>query len=223
MRELAPIDWQKKYSQSSEDYLLRMLLPFAIGHYIEVGVFAAKESNSYIFYEQGWSGLLVEPVPNWARQIQGARPRDKVVAKAISDVSGTARIEVCDQQSTIDPNWLNRENHPVGKMIDIPTIRLDELLKDYPAIRDRCDFVSIDVEGWEKQVLTSIDFSSFKPTVFCIEAVRWNPFYRLHQNWEDILTSNGYKLICHNLQNRFYGRLDNSELWENVKKWNLQE
>lgn len=57
-----------------------------------------------------------------------------------------------------------------------------------------------------------------------VEAVRWSPvFRRIHSNWEDILFDNGYSLICHNFQNRFYGRKDNAALWENVDKWNLRE
>lgn len=215
-----PIEWLKRYSDSSEDYVLRMLFPYATGHYVEVGVWdPVRMSNTYVFYEMGWSGVLVEPMPLWARKVKAARPRDIVVSKAASDKPGQTTLKLESAASSIEPGWTTNEARRIPVTVDT----LSSILSAYPGIRDACDFCSIDVEGHERNVLEGIDFSTFRPSAFILEAVRWNPFYRTHGLWEPILTRNGYKLVCHNLQNRVYGLESNEELWKEAEKWNLAE
>lgn len=223
-----PINWHKRYSHSSEDYILRMLFPYKTGIYVDVGSWKPDaDTNTFIFYEMGWKGILVDPVGYWIRKAKEIRPRDIGIETAISNKDNEILQFKIDKEQGKDcaANSLRDDWFKEGKSISISitTTRMDTLINNYPEIRDNCDFCDIDVEGWEKKVIESIDFKTFKPTVFCIESVRWNPFYRVHQDWEKILIDNGYKLICHNLQNRFYGRIDNKELWENVKLWNLEE
>jgi FkbM family methyltransferase len=222
-RAKALIDWDRRYSDSSEDYILRMLLPYAQGTYVEIGVWDAKNmSNSYIFYDMGWRGLLIEPMPEWAFNVSKERPEDTVICKAISDVTGEAVLAIDSAETSLEKYWSRNYRKGVRK-IKVPTIRFDDLIKEYPHIEANCDFCSIDVEGHEKAVLLSMNLVSFRPSVFCIEAVKWHPFGRVHKDWEYILTEAGYKLLTHNLQNRFYGKVEDQALWENARKWGLTE
>jgi FkbM family methyltransferase len=201
-----------------------MLFPYAKGHYVEIGVHNPKtQSNTYIFYEMGWTGIMIEPLPYWVRMGRHARPNDIYIQVAASNKEGEASLHLHENHSpacSLREDWLEKGCNKIQVTIK----RLETILEPYPDIRNNCDFCSIDVEGHEKEVLMGNNFDTFKPTVICLEAVRWSPvFRRIHSNWEDILFDNGYSLICHNFQNRFYGRKDNAALWENVDKWNLRE
>lgn len=223
MRTEVEIDWSNGYSQLGEDYFLRMMFPYATGHYVEVGVNEPRRNNSsFIFYEIGWSGLLVEPLTVWVVAGMKARPRDRFVAAAASDRDDELlTLNVFTNNgapSSLRNDWITPEHQ-----VRVTTKRLSTILRDHENIRANCDFCTIDVEGWERQVISGIDFATFRPSVFCIEAVRWNPFARLHREWEPMLIAAGYRLICSNIQNRFYGRSDDEQLWNQVQKWDLAE
>lgn len=222
MREERAIDWTRRFSDHQEDWILRMLFPYKDGTYIEIGVWDATAlSNTYIFYEMGWKGLLVEPIPQWARMVKGKRPKDIMVTKAISNASGKITMYINSARSSLSEDWAGLFGS--YKPIQVEAIRMDELMPKYPEFMTP-DFVSLDVEGHEEQVLESIDWNTFKPTVYCIEAVNYDPeLVRIHKKWEHYFLDNGYKLVCHNLHNRFYGRIDNAELWSQVAKWKLEE
>jgi len=225
MRKVIEIDWYKKYAQSSEDFVLRMLFPYATGTYVEVGVnHPINDNHTYILYELGWRGLLIEPQSQSLRECLRWRPEDAREQCAASDVDG--------QQL---PLYLPGQNSPAASLrqdwcggnlptTQVRTRRMESIMAEHVALRDDCDICSIDVEGWERQVLEGIGWNTFKPRCFCVEAVRWNPFSRMHFDWEFLLLAYGYRLICHNLQNRFYGLIENNEaMWEQVKRWNLGE
>ena len=70
-------------------------------------------------------------------------------------------------------------------------------------------FVKIDVEGGERDVLLGYDFEKFRPKVFCIEAkIPWKPISS-HKLWEEILFNNDYSFQYQYKVNRFY--IDNRE------------
>lgn len=220
MRELDHfIDWSKKYSSNSEDYILRMLLPYATGSYIETGAWHPTEgSNSYVFYERGWRGLLIEPHPAWARRVMSGRPEDVVINCGAGDTEGEMILNLAGQASSLRTEW---SMTPTSEL-KVKIRRLDDILKDHPQF-NKPDFFSLDVEGYELEALNGVDWSLFRPTVICIEAVEWNPFQRVHDKWEHILLNHGYKLICHNLQNRFYGVEEDEQVWKQVEKYKLAE
>lgn len=217
--EFDTLDYAKRYSHESEDLILRMLLPYKQGTYIETGMWEPiSMSNSYVFYEMGWSGLLIEPHPAWYRKVKSTRPRDITIHSAVGEIEGTVQLNVASAASSILTEWSMTPTHA----IDVPIQRLSKILEAYPQF-NRPDFFSLDVEGWELQALNGVDWNLFRPTVICIESVEWNPFKRVHNKWEHILLSQGYKLICHNMQNRFYGVIEDEHLWKQVAKYSLGE
>ena len=81
---------------------------------------------------------------------------------------------------------------------------LKSVLREHVDKDQTIDFMSIDVEGHEKQVLLSNDWQAFRPKVLCIEATL--PFTNelCHQSWNPILTENGYEFAYFDGVNRFY-------------------
>jgi FkbM family methyltransferase len=143
-------DWDSTYSAHIEDYLIRQLLPYGNGRYVDVGAFdPVKESNTFILYERGWRGILIEPQPTYVERLRQIRPRDTVVESAVSDFNGTAEMRLWWGTSSIDPSWpipeTTESGNAVGR-IEVKVRRLIEILDEHPEIRDNCDLCSIDAE-----------------------------------------------------------------------------
>ena len=73
------------------------------------------------------------------------------------------------------------------------------------------DFLKVDVEGYERQVLSSIDWSRFGARVVVVEATRPGSTEPSHDTWEDLLTAEGYRCALFDGLNRFYARSDDAE------------
>ena len=71
-----------------------------------------------------------------------------------------------------------------------------EILAMFSGIRNECHLCSIDVEGHEKAVLEGIDFDTFRPQVFLVESLKYDPIKsteELYHEWEPILLQQGYQ------------------------------
>jgi FkbM family methyltransferase len=165
------------HSQNFEDVMLaRCFESEGRGFYVDVG---AEDpdigSVTRYFYERGWRGLNVEPVPAFHRRLQQRRPRDLNVAMAASDqdgleveltvVPGTGLSSLAPQrESAADAagGWAEGTHR-----IRVRTARLDTLLEW--ARLPRLDFLKIDVEGHERAVLKGLDLALHRPRLIVIE------------------------------------------------------
>lgn len=165
-------------SQYGEDALLWDLVGASeSGFFIEAGAYDGYQlSVSYLFESVGWSGLLVEPLPERADECRRRRPRSSVVQAALRAPGGAASVALKAVDSAemlsytdITPTHerrLAQEPEVVAREIMVPAKTLDELLKD----SDRAvDFVVLDVEGNEGSVLEGFDLARWKPRVLLIE------------------------------------------------------
>lgn len=163
------------------------------GVFVEVGALDGfGASNTWFFEkERGWSGLLIEPNPaEFNKRDQNPRPNSIFENCAISDIEKDINflsIEgPCNVLSGImelyNQNHLDRinreldmyKNYPEGhelhykkQVIPMKTVRLETLFDKYNI--KKVDFISIDVEGAELQVLNSINFDKVNISVFMIE------------------------------------------------------
>lgn len=73
------------YAQNFEDVMLwRALQHVGTGYYVDIGANdPVVDSVTRWFYEQGWSGLNIEPVPHWHGKLQADRPRDTNLQVAV--------------------------------------------------------------------------------------------------------------------------------------------
>jgi FkbM family methyltransferase len=140
------------------------------GFFVEVGANEPhRNSQSWQFEQAGWTGVLVEPQPDLADRLRSQR-RAHVVAAACSSPAnaGTSMtLHVSGPHSS-----LKRELAVTGvvaqKTIDVPVRTLDDILKETGAT-PRIDFVSIDVEGHEVEVLSGFDLGRWRPRLLLIE------------------------------------------------------
>lgn len=158
-------------------------------------------NNTFCLYERGWSGLLIDPQPEYVAQCLKQRPKDIVLKLAMSDYAGEAMLYDQGEMATIEKG--HRRRYDIEKVIRVDLLK--SILVDYPIMREQCKFLSIDVEHHEKRVLQGIDFGNFKPDLICIEAFDY-------QSWEFLLLNQGYTYFCSSAPvpvNRFYVRNNN--------------
>ena len=173
--------YRKSYAQSGEDiivdYLLRGVLRIDRPTYLDVGAHDAKHlSNTYLFYRMGLSGVCVETNPVLCSRIKRARPRDKCLNVGVGiDRRSEADFYVMQPAtlSTFSREFvdqaLTNPKYELKRTVRIPLIRLHDIIEEH---FDRCpEFVSIDVEGLDLDIVRGFDFERYRPQVICIESV----------------------------------------------------
>jgi FkbM family methyltransferase len=200
------------YAQNREDVVLfRALGHVPSGRYVEVGAnHPTHDSATRAFYDRGWSGVTVEPVPYFADLQREERPRDTLVQAAVTDQgSGEVTLHVVPGTglSTI-VDAVSDQHAAAGiasEELTVPAVRLDVLLADQGwSEGDDIHFLLVDVEGAEHEVLRSIDLGRWRPWVLVIEATKPNSTASTHGEWEDGVLAAGYEYCLFDGLSRFY-------------------
>lgn len=144
-----------------EQELTAAFLP-AHGFFVEVGAYEPITYSQTFHLEQaGWRGLLIEPVPTQAKKLKDVR-RAQVIAAACGSPEQhgrTLKLFCNGQQSSLV--------HQTDNPISVPVFTLDSMLA---RTRQRTvDFLSVDVEGAELDVLQGFSFSRYRPKLILLE------------------------------------------------------
>ena len=160
------------------------------GYFVDVGANEPEErSQTWHLEKRGWTGVLIEPQPAPAARLREAR-RAKVYEVACStprNAGNTMRLHLAGIHSSLDPN-LNISTVTPHGAIDVPVTTLDRVLSDAKAPVP-IDFLSIDVEGHEVEVLEGFDIGRWRPRLIYVEDLVMD--LRLHRH----LTARGYKWV----------------------------
>jgi FkbM family methyltransferase len=140
------------------------------GFFVEVGANdPKKDSQSYHLEEAGWTGILVEPLPELAAELRRQR-KAKVFEVACSSPERAGqimRLHVAGPYSSFDPN-LMVTGLRAERTIDVTVRTLDDVLSEGGATPP-IDLMSVDVEGHELDVLRGFDFARWKPRLILLE------------------------------------------------------
>ena len=201
------------YAQNLEDVMLWRALHGAVdgpGFYIDVG--ASHPTNLSVtraFYDRGWRGLNIEPLPEMAAALAQARPRDVVVQAACGAAAGRAvfhRVEHMAQTglSTLDAGEAARHAGRGARVqeLDVPVATLAELCRQH--VRGDVHFLKIDAEGAEAEVLAGADLGAVRPWIVLVEATRPATDEAPDLAWEPALLDAGYRFVWFDGLNRFY-------------------
>ena len=197
------------YAQNLEDYhLARLFAGQADGFYIDVGAGHPVADNvSFWFYLQGWRGLVVEPQQDLAALYAHIRPRDIAVCGLVGRSTGEADFHVVERLhgfSTTD------EAHARGaaafgagfRTHRMPVTTLAALCEAHAP--PRIDFLKVDVEGAEAEVLAGADWERWRPRVVVAEALAPGSMAEAWREWESLLTEHRYRFAFSDGLNRFY-------------------
>jgi FkbM family methyltransferase len=199
------------FAQNGEDVVLwRALGRVERGRYIDVGAHhPSTDSVTRAFYDRGWRGITVEPVPTMAELLRQERPGDLVIEAAITagpETSATLH-EVADTGlSTLDDaiGEAHRSDGHAVRDLSVPTRTLNDVLQEAGWVGDDIHFLSVDAEGSEAGVLQSIDLQKWRPWILVIESTAPNSTRPSHEDWEDVVRSSGYRFCLFDGLSRFY-------------------
>jgi FkbM family methyltransferase len=175
----------KYYSQNGEDFLLCNLLEYKDrGFYVDVGAFDGVHlSNTYSFEQQGWPGICVEPNPRYFQLCKRSRPlalclnfacvadEDVKTVEFYEEELGLLSGVYADREDDVRARYQGRGLAFEGfSTRTVPAATLNSVLSKNLPHGTEIDFISIDVEGTELEVLRGVDLSRFRPRVLLIEA-----------------------------------------------------
>jgi FkbM family methyltransferase len=197
------------YAQNMEDYHLS--LAFAgqkSGTYIDIGAGHPVADNvSFWFYERGWQGIVVEPQPELAGLYARLRPRDVVVQGLIGRNDGEADFHLVERlhgfSTTVQHHAEKAKAFGVGyQTVRVPVTTLSKIGETVGG--KPIDFLKIDVEGAEADVLFGGDWQRVRPKVIVIEAVTPGSGEPAWHEWEPFLIDQNYRFVLFDTLNRFY-------------------
>jgi FkbM family methyltransferase len=205
------------YSQNLEDYHLSIAFAGqATGTYIDIGAGHPIADNvSFWFYERGWHGVVVEPQFKLAALYPRLRPRDVAVAGLIGRECGEADFHVVDRlhglSTAMEGVAQAAQAFGVGyQTIRTPMTTLAKLCESHDL--GAIDFLKIDVEGAEGDVLFGGDWQRFRPKVVVAEAVAPITSEPSWRDWEPFLIAQRYRFVLFDTLNRFYVAEEHPEI-----------
>jgi FkbM family methyltransferase len=183
------------YAQNFEDVILRRVFrDRKDGFYIDIGAMdPVVDSVTKFFYDQGWSGINVEPNDWFYGKLQQERPRDINLNLAVGEREEDKEIFLFEHigNSTFDESsrdrYVDQGFEAKAKRVRVTT--LAKICQDY--VRREIDFLKIDCEGWEKFVIWGADWDRFRPIVLVIEATEPGTSTPFWSEWEPYLIENG--------------------------------
>jgi FkbM family methyltransferase len=205
------------YAQNREDVLLaRIFERRPHGFYIDVGANDPKNcSVTKYFSELGWHGINVEPNEKFPLLAKD-RPRDVNLNVAVADRDGEETFYEFPNSpalSTFVRHEAEDHHSRFGFEFNVRRVPI-RTLKSICENHDvgEIDFMSIDVEGYERQVLSGANWRRFRPRVILLEATRPHRTETTHSEWEHLLLDADYRFAYFDGLNRFYLRSEDAAL-----------
>lgn len=167
------------YGQDGEDLILdRLLERQAQGFYVDVGAHhPVRFSNTYLFYRRGWHGINIDAMPGSMKKFERVRPRDINIECGVAGSAGKLTYHRFNEPAlnTFDATEAQYKNKPPYQLLDTVEVaveRLDALLARHLPSGQRIDFLSVDVEGKDEEVLRSNDWTQYRPRFILAETLR---------------------------------------------------
>jgi len=203
----------KSYSQEGEDVLLdRVLTRQPRGFYVDVGACHPQRfSNTYLFYQRGWSGINIEPNPDAVGAFRSSRPRDINLCLGISDRPGVETYYLFDDPAlnTFDKmlaQWRTEHtSYRIVKTIEIPVEPLAGVLAKHLPAGQGIDFLNVDAEGRDLTVLQSSDWDRFRPKFVLAEAMGKSLEEAIAGELSRFMKARGYVPFAKTFNTLFFG------------------
>ncbi len=208
------LQWIKhSYSQHGEDLVIDKFLGYKKkGFYVDIGAYDPDRfSNTKRFYLKGWRGINIEPDSINYSRFQSKRSRDINLNIGIGAANKPLLFYVFipDTLSTFSQDEAKNymmQGYQLVKKINVPVKRLTDVFKK-SLPKNTIDFMSIDTEGFEMEVLKNNDWRKYRPRLMCIETSHHNMSpkeYKQKKILENYINKIGYKKVFTNNVNSLY-------------------
>ena len=187
---------KKLYSNWGIDLLVKDILKKKKrGIYIDVGCHHPLiNNNTNMLYKNGWKGINIDLDFNSIDMFNYFRPKDDNILSALSNKKGHANLYFFHNRAA--KNTISKSRGTGARSIKkIEVDTLDNIIKNSKFKIKDIDFLSIDVEGNELNVLKGLNFKKYRPKIISIEFIKPNIKEFYQHNIKDIEKSNIYKFM----------------------------
>ena len=189
------------YSQEGEDLVMESLLHnVKKGNYVDVGAHHPfRFSNTFLFYKKGWRGINIDATPGSMELFKKYRPMDINLEIAISNSDRKFQNYYLFNDpalNTFSKNLAKKTKssgiYKIEKVVKLKQQKLSTVLDKYlvKKLGKEIDFMSVDVEGNEYQVLSSNDWVLHRPKFIMVEI--------LYKEIDDLESNSVYRLLINN-------------------------
>ena len=168
----------KSYSQEGEDLVLARILgelKITTGFFVDIGAHhPMRFSNTNYFYRRGWRGINVDALPGTKKLFQRMRPRDITIECGVGSQAGVLKYFSFNEPAlnTFSEQEAARKNispYHIINTIQVPVVTLKQILDEYLPSGTQIDFMTIDAEGFDHDVVSSSDWKIYRPRVVLVE------------------------------------------------------
>lgn len=182
--------------------------------YIDVGCYHPQiDNNTFIFYNIGWRGTLVDPNPIVKSEIDKIRPDDQFLQVAVDSQAGEGEFMMFSEvntTNTLDKEFAERlkksSGNEIKKTITVQTITLDDVFKSHiKRFNSVPILLNIDIEGLDYKVISSYSFE-YRPLFILIEDEILGSFEG--SKIKTFMETKGYSVVSSNFLTALY--MDNT-------------
>jgi FkbM family methyltransferase len=207
------------FSQEGEDLVLQRLFHAKFdGFYVDIGAHHPfRYSNTYKFYLKGWSGINIDPLPGSMEKFKKSRIRDINLEIPILNNPEKEMIYYMFNEPAF--NTFNEKNALavekdkraiIINKLNIKPYRLEEILEKYLPPNVIIDFLSVDVEGMDLEVLKSNNWEKFRPQYIVAESFNTNLNDDFDSELSVFLKENGYMIVSKTVNSLIFSNNKNS-------------
>lgn len=205
-------DYLISYAQNREDIILKGFFENQKnGFYVDIGAYHPTiASVTKFFYDSGWTGINIEPNPTQFKTFKQLRKRDINIQVGVSDKKGELIFrEYPNGMSTFSEEVIDiveekKGSRPNHKDYKVQVTTLEDIFNEYNI--KNINFLKIDVEGFEYEVIEGNDWEKYRPEVLCIEADH------IVKDWRPLLRKAHYDFIFFDGLNEYYVAKEHSEI-----------
>ena len=203
----------RSWSQEGEDQILRRIFERQqTGFYVDIGAHhPMRFSNTYLFYKRGWKGINIDAMPGSMESFRRYRPRDLNLELGIASEGQQLDYFVFNEPAL---NGFSKElsenrsdgslNYKIQEVIKVRVVPLSSVLDRHLPPGQHINFMSIDVEGLDLEVLRSNDWSKFRPSIVLAE-VLGSSLHEIEQSEiGQLMSSVGYELYAKCMNTVFF-------------------
>jgi FkbM family methyltransferase len=187
------------YSQFGEDAILKKYLKEDKGFYLDIGSGdPVRGSNTYFLYKKGWKGILIDPLTRNIFSSKVIRRKDKIIQGLVGATDRSYPFyemypyEYSTTNNEVVKDLINNGKAKLVKKVQLNTFSVSELNLNINL--DQPSLLSVDCEGFDLEVLKTIDLKTIEFRIICVEDFDYNPAYK-SSTINQYLNKNGYEIV----------------------------
>jgi FkbM family methyltransferase len=173
------LKWRGSFAQEGEDLVLEQIFAGQpCGFYVDIGAHhPIRFSNTLRFYRRGWRGINIDAMPGSMAPFDRLRPRDINLEIAIFGEHKIMKYFQFDEpalntfSTVISESHRSKSSYHITAVVELEGRPLADVLDEHLPAGVSIDFMTIDVEGFDLEVLQSNDWSRFRPRVLLVEVL----------------------------------------------------